>query len=310
MKKSLPILIGTAIFLVCINYIYETFQWSEIVYILRSAKLQWLFAAGSLSILLFWLLRSLRWHVLLKALGVRIGFVELYFCTALSLTVSTLTPLQSGEILKIELLKGRNVMERSPGYRSFLLEKTLDVFVIAMIAVVGAVCRLYFHLDQASFWTILLISITLISLAVLYLLRMPARFATAGWLRRMLLIYDNRTLLIVTALTVCAWIIVAVGWQICLFSISLYLDLGKILFMVASLSIMNVLSFIPGALGVFEASTTQFLLHFGYGATVAQAGAIILRFQLLLVVALGTIHYIIWRYRKTRGGARRNRARG
>jgi len=307
----MPMLIGMVVFTICLKYIFQTFKWSEIAYILRSAKLLWLLVAGSLSILLFWFFRSLRWLVLLKAVGVHVCFLNLYFCTAMSLTVSTLTPLQSGEILKIELLRRQNLMDRSTGYSSLLLERVLDVFVISIIAVVGAIYHMYFNLDQASFWVVLAGFITLIILVISLLLKIKARFVTTEWMKQMpLYAYDGRTVFIVMVITFCSWAMVAIGWQVCLFSISLHLALGEIIFMVASLSIINVLSFVPGAVGVFEVGVTAFLLHFGQNAALAQTGAIILRFQLLLIVVLGAIHYVLWKYWKTGGDLQCNRPQG
>ncbi len=298
-KKALPILIAAVGFVLCAQYIFQTFQWSEIAFILRNAELAWLLVAGSLAIVLFWFLRSLRWWVLLDALGVRVGFPELYYCTVLSLTLSTVTPLQSGEILKIELLKKNGRMERSAGYGSFLLERALDTVAIAVIAAAGAAYRLYPDLDQASFWIVIAGLMALAVPALRFLWKIPMRFATAEVLKQLSLqTYSVGTILVVTVLTLCSWIAVAIGWQVCLLSISLSPGLEEILFMVAALSIINVLSFIPGGIGIFEAGAAALLLAFGQAEAMAQTGAIILRFQLLLVLALGALHYAVWEVRK------------
>jgi len=303
-KKALPILIATVVFVLCVRYVFRTFQWSEIVFILRNAELAWLLGAGSGAIVLFWLLRSLRWWVLLEALGVRIGFLELYYGTALSLTLSTVTPLQSGEILKIELLKKDGRMERSAGYGSFLLERALDVVAIVVITVAGAAYRLYLDLDQASFWIVIAGFMALAVLALRFFGKIPMRFATAEiWKQLSLQTYNVGTILVATVLTLCSWIAVAIGWQVCLLSISLSPGLEEILFMAAALSIINVLSFIPGGIGIFEAGAATFLLAFGEAEALAQTGAIILRFQLILVLALGALHYAV-REVRTRKAAR------
>lgn len=311
MRKIILLLIGMVIFIICLKYIYKTFQWSEIAHILRNAKLLWLFVAGSCAILLFWFFRSLRWFVLLKVLGVQVGFLKLYFCTAMSLTVSILTPLQSGEILKIELLRRQGMMDRSLGYGSLLLERGLDVFAISIIAVVGIISHMYFDLDQVSFWVVLVGFMTLISLVISLLLKITTWFITIEWLKRSSLhAYDSRSIFIVMVLTFCSWIMVAVSWQFCLFSISIHLELGKTLFMVAALSIINVLSFIPGGLGIFEAGVTEFLLRFDQGAALSQTGAIILRLQMFLVVFLGAVHYALWKYWKMGNIEQQNRPLG
>jgi len=299
MKKALPILIAAAIFAVCTHYIVRTFQWPEIACILQNAKLAWLLVAGSGAIVLFWLLRSLRWRLLLRALRVRIGFPELYFCTALSLTLSTVTPLQSGEILKIEWVKRSGLMERARGYGSLLLERVLDAVAVSVIAAVGAAYQSYPDLGQASFWIVLVALMAVAVLAARFLWKFPMRYAATGVLKPLSLqTYGVGTILMAAALTLCSWVAIAIGWQVCLMSISLSLGLEETLFMVAALSIIHVLSFIPGGLGIFEAGAAAFLLSFGQAAALAQTGAIILRFQLLLVLVLGALHYVWWGVRR------------
>jgi len=53
----------------------------------------------------FWLFRALRWFVLLEASGIHIAFSRLYLVGAISVALAILTPLQSGEALKVEFLK-------------------------------------------------------------------------------------------------------------------------------------------------------------------------------------------------------------
>lgn len=293
-KKFAPVLIGIFFFIVCANYIVHTFQWAEIVTILLNANLIWLLVAGSFAIILFWIFRSLRWYVLLKASGVHVNFLDLYFCTSVSLTISTLTPLQSGEMLKIEFLRRYSLMDRSVGYSSFLLERIMDVSAVSLLALAGTLSRYYFGVDQASIWIVLIGLVIFLCLGIFVVTKINVRSKILDSFKQMLLsAHDGKTLSLLILLTFCSWVTVAFGWQVCLYSISIQISLEKMLFMAATLSIINVMSFIPGALGIFEVGTTEFLLSFGNSAALAQTGAVILRAQLLVIIVLGVIHLVL-----------------
>jgi uncharacterized membrane protein YbhN (UPF0104 family) len=299
-RRHFPALAAAALFIACAGYVGRTFRWGEIASILRGAEPAWLLAGGSLFILLFWLARSLRWQVLLGELGVRAGFWDLYFCTAIALSASTLTPFQSGEALKVEWLKRRSLSERLPGYGSFLLERLLDAVVLSCAAGVGAAYGAFGCLDRPSFWAALAGAVLL---SVRLLLALRSRFAGLGWVRRLSLdAYAPRAVWVAAALTLGSWMLIALSWQVSLRSISLPLGLSRNFFMTGAISILNALSHVPGSWGVFEAGTAGFLRAFGLGEAQAQAGALVLRIQLLVVLLLGGLHLALWRALKAGPG--------
>ena len=51
--------------------------------------------------------------------------------------MALVTPAQSGEMSKVELLKKRGLMERFSGYSSFLLERYVDFCLIVAVAIFG-----------------------------------------------------------------------------------------------------------------------------------------------------------------------------
>ena len=92
---------GSLVFITACWYIARTFQWTSITPILRQVRLGWLLIGGGLSLILYWLLRAVRWHILLRRLGVRVPFLDLYLCTAAALSFAIFTPFQTGEMIKI-----------------------------------------------------------------------------------------------------------------------------------------------------------------------------------------------------------------
>lgn len=81
--------------------------------------LPWLIVAGSASILLYWAIRAARWQLLIRSLKMRIGFADLCMCNAVSLSFSLITPLGSGEAVKVELLKKYGMVGRYEGCTRF-----------------------------------------------------------------------------------------------------------------------------------------------------------------------------------------------
>src|SRR5437867_234900 len=143
-RKWATSLISITVLLLCIRYIFVRFQWSKIIRILQSADLVWLLVGGTSSILIYWFLRACRWSVILGNLGINIDFGTLYLCSAVSLSMAIVTPAQSGEMLKVELLKKRGLMERFPGYGSFIFERYIDSCAIVMLAIFGLSGRMTF----------------------------------------------------------------------------------------------------------------------------------------------------------------------
>ncbi len=104
-------------------------------------------------------------------------------------------------------------------------------------------------------------------------------------------------LLLLLVSTFVSWSIVALGWQACLLSISIQLDFLDVLGLLSVVTVASIVSFIPGGLGVAEASVAEFLIRCGLAAPVAQAGALSLRGFSLLVILLGGIHLLALRAR-------------
>ena len=91
------------------------------------------------------------------------------------------------------------------------------------------------------------------------------------------------------------WLVVVAGWGVCIAAIGIWLSPLQLMFLTSAVTLLNVLSFVPGGLGVAEVSTVVALAHFGVSDALAQAGAIILRSYGLVIIFCGVIHFAIWR---------------
>ncbi len=286
--RAATLWLGFTLLLGAIAYVLFTFRWAELAAVLAATDTLQFLGGGSTTILVYWLLRTLRWSVLLGAARERIAFKELYLSTAVSLGLAIVTPLQSGEAGKVEWLKSRGKLDRKTGYSAYALERLLDIAVVCAFALVGLGTRAW---STSLFpWLVAALGVGVLSLVALarfaHLDRRHAGFVTIF----QILTADSTVLLKVFGLTVASWLVVAVGWHICLASISIALSAGDSITLVSLITLVNVLSFVPGAWGISEIGIAEFLRALGHEPAAAQAGAIILRGYGMLTLAIAVLY--------------------
>ncbi|NLN75579.1 MAG: hypothetical protein GX139_04665 [Armatimonadetes bacterium] len=106
---------------------------------------------------------------------------------------------------------------------------------------------------------------------------------------------DAATIIMVVLISTVSWAVIILGWQIALSSLSMNPGFGNVTAIVSIITIIGLLSCIPGSLGVSEVGVTEFMIHYGYAPPQAQAGALVLRAYGLLTVALSLVHLLVWR---------------
>lgn len=273
----------------------------EILPILKGTKLAWLSGGAGASIIVYWFLRTLRWFVLLKSLKVQVNFYDLYLCSAMSLAFSNITPFRSRETLKVELLKRHGLAGRMPGYSSFLMERVIDVIVLLIMALLGLAKSIDLGItsEQLFFIWIAMFFMIITFLFVIRQIRVggkPGEFLAhlrscfgSGWV-----------ILVVVLLTFGAWTMVAIGWQISLYSVSIDIGFSKSLALMIIVSLISVLSFLPAGIGVSEVGIAAVLIHMGQDTPLAQSGALIIRVFSLLGLCLAAVHWFVWKQRRIR----------
>ncbi|HEX9431871.1 MAG TPA: lysylphosphatidylglycerol synthase transmembrane domain-containing protein [Burkholderiales bacterium] len=288
-KRIAALAIGTATLAASALYIAVTFQWRAALETLVTARPAWFLLGGSAAVLGYWMTRALRWSYLMRGMQSTPGFFDLYLCSSVALGLAVLTPLQSGEAFKVELLRKYAGGARLPGYSAFLIERTADLYVVAAMAAISLAAP------------ILAIAVVVLPLGIFFALR---RVRVGGRLGQFVAHLQGGVgslwkLMVLLALTALGWIIVALGWQACLLSLSIRLDLLDVVGLVCIVTLASTLTFIPGGLGIADASAAALLIRHGVDLPLAQAGAILLRGFTPLVVALGIAHLLWLRGRGT-----------
>ncbi|MDI6741409.1 MAG: lysylphosphatidylglycerol synthase transmembrane domain-containing protein [Smithella sp.] len=300
-KKITGIILSGLIFLVCAYYVITYFQWETVFQIMIRLDWKWMpFAVGG-AILLFWLFRTLRWFVLLKAAGVNVNFFLLYVIVSMSVALALITPFQSGEVLKVELLKKTGALERVPGYGIFVTERFLDLLVVLFIAAFSVLFGLSQFVDKTVVLTFTAFVLAGLAIFVVVIIRVsPANIFGRFFAPLQQCIKSGKTLITVLALTLCGWLAVTLGWYFSLLSISISLGFFEALAMTTITTLINLFSLIPWALGISEVSISSFLVYFKQDIALAQAGALMIRVYAVIALIMGFAFFIIWKFMSER----------
>jgi len=288
------IALSIAVFTGSTVYVALTFQWGSIFQTLKEVNFVQVMGYGGASIILYWMIRALRWHLLLKRTGTKVPFFDLYMCTAVSLSFSIFTPLQSGEMLKVELLKKYGMIGRFPGYGSFLVERALDLATVVAIAGVSLLTAFNVYRSYALFLIFGSLIFAASGFYVLYRMRLRGRAQqlldsinqSAG---------NLRGLLSAALITCVSWASVAFSWYILLHCGGVQIAFFKTLALMSIVTLVSILSLIPGGLGISEAGSSQVLIWLGFASTAAQTGTLVLRSYSIIAIVLGVGHIVVWK---------------
>jgi uncharacterized membrane protein YbhN (UPF0104 family) len=286
-KFSVALLIG----FVCLYYVAASFNWKQIWESLGKADLVYFFSGALATLLAFFFFRTLRWYVLLKSENLNVPFVKLYLYNSVAIGISNVTPFQSGEAVKVELLRkygGR----RLTGYTIFFLEKFLDLSTVIVMGITGVSFGFDFGIPHFYFYIFAIVFAACFAAAVGVLFLLPYErldpvkiLLREKWRRKW-------ALLAAVFFTLCSWAVAILGWKITLISVSIEISFLQSIALVSLTMLLAIISFVPGAVGVSEISITAILTKMGVDLALAQTGAIALRGYALMLLVLALLHWI------------------
>jgi len=287
-------LVAISIFAASVWYMVASFEWRQAFGYLARVNFVRLVMLIWVTQFAYILVRAWRWWAAVRHMNPRMVFFDFYWITAVVVSLAILTPAQSGEALKIELLKRRGMVDRLPGLGALGVERLFDLLAISAIGALalafGGLSEEYRAVGKGAS---ALIVFGLI--ALYFLLRFDPGGRVSHWLRGVRAgggTTRMRAAMVVA--TVLSWGLTALSWEIALLAVDIHLSLRKILSLLSLVSLGTSLSLIPGGLGVSEVVTAGVLASMGVAAPAAQAGALIIRSQALIVVFFGLAHLLLW----------------
>ncbi|MDR1530435.1 MAG: flippase-like domain-containing protein [Burkholderiales bacterium] len=286
-QSLFAVICAVSLFAGSVWYFVEKFQWRAALDHLQGTELIRLFVLVVLIQLAYLGVRAWRWWIVVRQSNPAVGFIELYWITAVTVSLSILTPGQLGETLKIELLKRRGMLDYLQGLGTFMPERILDLMIVAGIGLIGLFFMgygtVYPHLNM-----LVIFLLAMGGLAFFLLLRMKNK---TGWLARIRSASGRpRNWIAMGVLTFFSWGLVALGWQVCLRAIGIPVSFFGTLWLVSLVTLGTILSCIPGGFGVADIIAIEWLAGMGESLVASQAAALILRFYSLVVILVGLLH--------------------
>jgi len=300
LKNSIQIIFALSIGAICVSYVISSFDWRQIWILAKKVNYFFFFLSVSATLFAYFLVRTIRWRLLLSGENIEISFGKLYLYSAIAIGLSTVTPFQAGEALKVELLL-KYGGKRVSGYAIFLLERIFDFFTVLVLAIIGIGIVVDFGISQSYLLLVGTLAILLIlgTISLIYLI--PARGFDQVRLLLESIWQRKCNVFFALVLTIISWFVVILGWNIALSYFSINLNILQSISVVSITTLVAVVSFVPGAVGVSEISVATLLNNLGIEESLAQAGAIAIRVYAFVILVLTFLHWLTLKYIKHSG---------
>ncbi len=231
-----------------------------------------------------YLIRFVRWELYLGRVGIDVprGRSFAVFVAGLSMTV---TPAKTGEVLKCGLLRRSFDVPVRRSAPVVLAERVTDATGVVVLAVIAGA--------STDRWPLLVLALAGVA-GIVFIIHSPllGRFAALGEAPETARVLLRPGLLVgMTALSAVSWFCECLAAYVCVRGLSLDLSLADTVVVFSIGSLAGALSFLPGGLGVAEASMTGLIRHLGDTTKVSAAAAtVLIRLATLwFAVALGLI---------------------
>jgi glycosyltransferase 2 family protein len=231
-----------------------------------------------------YLIRFGRWELYLRQVGIEVPTGRSFAVFVAGLTM-TITPGKAGEVLKCGLLRRSFDVPVRRSAPVVLAERVTDATGVVVLAVIAGA--------STNRWPLIVLALAGVA-AIVFVVHSPLleRFAALGEApvaARQLL--GAWLLVAMTALSAVSWFFECLAAYVCVRGLALDLSLADTVVVFSVGSLAGALSFLPGGLGVAEASMTGLIRALGDTTKVAAAAAtVLIRLATLwFAVALGLV---------------------
>ena len=271
------IIYGVFLFISDFNLVYEKISNFKIIFVPIILSL----------ISLNWIVRFYRWHILLKNSNIHVPIKNNFIIYLASLSLS-ITPGQIGELIKSEFLKKQFKIPRSKTLPIIFIEKFYDLMGVLIASIIGI---WYFeggsYLISIGVILLVLIFVLILSRSIfekLLLLICKIKFFSK-YQKNFLESYNVLRNSLKTKIGLKSIILSFIFWVIqgvAVYFILLALGINELNFLIATSAnaisvLIGALSFVPGGLGVTEASMGGLLSLQGIEISFALITAVIIR---------------------------------
>lgn len=221
------------------------------------------------------LIRFWRWQHYLRVINVKIPARRSFSIFTAGLTM-TLSPAKLGEVLKSALLARSFAIPARRSAPIVLAERITDAIGLAALATGAGVAI-------AGGWA-LGPPVALACLGSVFILRLPVldRYAWIAEARVVSIkLLGWPRLAAMSALATASWLLECVAAWVCIRGLGLDISFGETVVVFATSSLAGAISFLPGGIGITEASMAALLQTFGAGRADAAAATVLIRLATL-----------------------------
>lgn len=230
--------------------------------------------------------RAIRWREFFRPLK-QVSVWFLWAVAILGVACNLALPLRAGEFVRVQLLRKRTGLELPQVIATILSEKLMDIVAFSAFLILG---MLLFE-DAHFLWPLAVLYIVVLIVGVFgarWLARSSETIASPeGEARRWIFAQlrsvgtglqafrDKRSLAIVSAASVAAWLTESVLYYACGRALGIDLNPAVYLLVVVAATVAVSLPFTQAGLGVFEVAITGLMVAFGVDKSQAAAFAIV-----------------------------------
>ena len=258
-------------------------------------------------------LRGLRWSILLRGTGFRIGVKDSTEIIFLSWLVNCVVPAKLGDLYRAYLLRINSDASLSRTFGTVFIERILDIFTIALLGIAAGYWSFRSGMPEAIQWIFGIAIVVMVILAIaLFTLRNFGRRimeALAFLPHRILEFYDRfeegvfgalklHQLPILGVLSVAIWMTEALRLYFVVLALGfpgVELGISGAVFVALIGSLLTAVPLSPAGLGIVEAGIVG-VLTLVYGVSLPEATAIALLDRVISVfsvIVFGSILYIV-----------------
>src|SRR5262249_19058354 len=125
LRNTIRLTIGIAVSLACLWFATRGTDWDAVGHVLGSARMPWVRASASSSLLAI-LLRARRWRLLLRPVAA-VPLAPAFSATAIGFAATSVLPLRLGEVIRPAVLARRVGFAISPALATVLLALLFDL---------------------------------------------------------------------------------------------------------------------------------------------------------------------------------------
>jgi hypothetical protein len=230
--------------------------------------------------LLAWLLRGLRYKIILSGIGIRCSFLFSTGCIFISQTANLIVPARLGDLVRVFILKHEYGAGISQGISSIVVERVFD---IVMVALLGAV-SLFFVFDVPGWFYWLIIVPLILGAGFFIFLSISGRFVSENRYIRILLTMLDQIRQVslsaksVFALSTSSIVIWLLDVFVCLFVAMMFgvsIPFAVVMLAIVVGNLVKAIPLTPGGVGTYELAVALTFTASGVDPAVATLIAVI-----------------------------------